>query len=151
MRPYLFAICFLALAGPATAQIDDTENESPIYDLPDVTTSVPLEGSDLKALFNDRLHRGYYDFLRKPDGDYAFSEMMNADGTTLHERDGEQSVGRWRAMSNVVCFSYEDMGGGCFNLYQQGNCYYAFSVDSRDFVAVTVMDEDIPNCAPPVA
>ena len=151
MLRYALLIFITACAAPALSQTAEPEQNSPIYDVPDVSQDIPLEGDALKALFDDRLHRGYYDYLREPDGDYAFSEMMNADGTTLHERDGIKSAGRWRAMSNVVCFSYDDIGGGCFNLYQQGNCYYAFSVESRDFVAVTVMDDATPNCEPPIA
>ena len=156
MRHALFAIFYFVMASSAAAQIadppePDAESGSPIYDVPGVSKDVPLEGDALEALFNDRLHRGYYDYLRKPDGEYSFSEMMNADGTTLHERDGVKSAGRWRAMSNVVCFTYDDLGGGCFNLYQRGNCYYAYSVSTRDFVAVTVMDDEKPNCEPPIA
>lgn len=140
-------MCASLCALPAAAQDEGRAT----YGAPDPAKELPLEGKALTALFQDVTHRGYYDYLRKPDGEYAFSERMNADGTTLHVRDGIESAGRWRAMANVVCFTYPDMGGGCFNLYQQGNCYYAFSVEARDFVAVMVADGDTPDCAPPVA
>ena len=140
----------LTLCATQTALAQDAR-ESPIHGAPDVATELPLEGEALKAIFQDVLHRGYYDYLRKPDGDYAFSEQMNADGTTLHIRDGIESPGRWRALSTVVCFTYADMGGGCFNVYQRGTCYYAYSVEARDFVAVMVADGDEPNCEPPLA
>lgn len=141
----LLAAC--TLAAPAMAQDDGGTDGSSI---PDVTRDLPLEGDSLKALFQDKTHRGYYEYLSKPDGEFAFTERMNADGTTLHTRDGEDSVGRWAAMSNVVCFRYADMNGGCFNMYQQGNCFYAFSVESQQFIAVMVYDGETPDCEPPL-
>ena len=151
-RPLALAALLCAAAAlPAQAQDDADPNARPLYDLPDPRTDLPLEGEALRELFDDKLHEGYYDYRAKPDGDFAFTEMMNSDGTTLHTRDGLASPGRWSIMSNVVCFRYEDLGGGCFNLYQRGNCNYAYSIESRDFVAVTVAGDEPPNCEPPVA
>ena len=148
LRPALLSLGLLL--APVAASAQDAGPSGRLYEVPDPRSDTPLEGEALRALFQDRLHEGYYDFKIKPDGDYAFSEMMNADGTTLHIRDGVESAGRWRIMSNVVCFTYDDLSGGCFNLYQRGNCNYAYSIESRDFVAVTVADDEPPNCEPPV-
>ena len=150
----VLSVLMLCAALPAQAQSQaqiQAQDAGPLYDIPDVTRDVPLEGAALESLFQDKLHRGYYDFLAKPDGDYNFTEMMNADGTTLHERDGERAAGRWRIRANVVCFEYDDLGGGCFTLYQRGNCNYAYSIGARDFVAVTVADGKPPSCEPSLA
>ena len=149
MKRFLLASLALLLATSALAQDADAQDWE--YQIPDVTKTAPIEGEMLRGLFLDQMHRGYYNFLQKPDGDYGFSEMMNADGTTLHERDGVKSAGRWRVLSNLVCFTYDTLGGGCFTIYKQGNCNFAYSVDSRQFVAITIAGDDAPDCEPAIA
>lgn len=118
---------------------------------PDIRTETPLEDEALLDILEGRTHRGYYEFLRKPDGEYAFTEHIYEDGTSLHIRDGVESRGTWRVMSNVVCFTYDDLTGGCFNIYQRANCYYPYALRSQTFVAVLTLDDEVARCEPSVA
>ncbi|MGB6231424.1 MAG: hypothetical protein WBF53_15020 [Litorimonas sp.] len=145
----LQCLCFLSIAAlPLTAASQPSDDP---YGAPDPAIDLPLEGEALTEIFIDRTHRGYYEVGDWDDADPAFSEVMNADGTTLHVRDGISSAGRWQTRSNVVCFTYDDLSGGCFNIYQRGNCYYALSAYDKALVAITVMDGDTPDCEPSYA
>lgn len=117
---------------------------------PDPATELPLEGDALRALFMDRTHRGYYDYGDWVDADPAFTEAMNADGTTRHDHNGQIDLGTWRVRFNVVCFSYDTLDGGCFNIFQRGNCYYAMSAGTSELVAISVLDGETPDCEPSV-
>jgi hypothetical protein len=137
----------VALFGSALAQ---TSNIDP-YGPPDTSQELPLDGEALKALFMDRTHRGYYEIGDIENMDPAFTEEMKADGSTIHERDGIVSTGEWRTRNNVVCFTYDDLNGGCFSIYQRGNCYYAMSAFTSDLVAISVLDGETPDCEPSIA
>ncbi|WP_298912810.1 hypothetical protein [uncultured Algimonas sp.] len=145
-----FLLSFAAACLCVTTAVAQVEAIDP-YGPPDPAVEVPLEGEALTALFMDKTHRGYYQFGDWDDADPAFVERMNADGTTVHERDGVVSPGTWRARANVVCFAYEDLDGGCFNMYQRGNCYYAMSASSQTMIAVSVLDGETPDCEPSYA
>lgn len=143
-----FLIAALSVSPCVWAQ-DMTETDP--YGPPDPNQELPLDGEALRALFIDRLHRGYYQ-----DGDWetldpAFTERMHSDGGTVHERDEIVSKGTWRTRDNVVCFEYDNLRGGCFTMYQRGNCYYAFSAYTSELVAISVLDGEIPSCEPSVA
>lgn len=144
----VIGVCTLGhLAEPAWAQTSEIDPYGP----PDTTQQVPLEGDALTALFMDRTHRGYYEHRDWEDLEPAFTEQMKADGAAIHERDGVISTGTWQTRSNVVCFTYDDLNGGCFSIYQRGNCYYAMSAFTSELVAITVLDGDIPDCEPAYA
>jgi len=136
-----------ALTGSALAQTSEIDPYGP----PDPSQELPLDGDALTALFMDRTHRGYYEVGDWENTDPAFTEQMKADGSAIHERDGVISSGQWRTKNNVVCFTYDDLNGGCFSIYQRGNCYYAMSAFSSDLVAISVLDGDIPDCEPSFA
>lgn len=138
---------FGALTSSALAQTSEIDPYGP----PDTSQELPLDGEALTAIFMDRTHRGYYEPGDWEDLDPAFTEQMKADGTAIHERDGIISVGQWRTRNNVVCFTYDDLNGGCFSIYQRGNCYYAMSAFTSDLVAISVLDGDIPDCEPSFA
>ena len=149
MRLLSLTLITFCLFG-ATALAQDGPSLDP-YAPPDPSQELPLEGDELTALFMDRTHRGYYQARDWEDQDPAFTEVMNADGTTVHDRDGIVSNGTWRTRDNVVCFEYQDLSGGCFTIYQRGNCYYAMSAFTSTLVAVTVLDGETPSCEPALA
>lgn len=143
-----FSLCTLGLlTGSASAQVSAIDPYGP----PDPTQELALEGAALTALFMDRTHRGYYEAYDWDNSEPAFTETMKSDGSTSHDRGGIISNGTWETKSNVVCFTYDDLNGGCFSIYQRGNCYYALSAFNRDLVAVTVLDGEIPDCEPSLA
>ncbi|GHA83611.1 hypothetical protein GCM10009069_03640 [Algimonas arctica] len=135
------------LANSALAQTTAIDPYGP----PDPTQELPLDGDALTALFMDRTHRGYYEYEDWETLDPAFTEEMKADGSTVHNRDGIISAGEWRTRNNVVCFTYNDLNGGCFSIYQRGNCYYALSAFTSDLVAISVIDGETPDCEPSIA
>lgn len=144
----LLGFCTLgSLNGFALAQTSEIDPYGP----PDTTQELPLDGEALTALFMDRTHRGYYEVGDWENLDPAFTEEMKANGSAIHERDGIVSTGQWRTRNNVVCFTYDDLNGGCFSIYQRGNCYYAMSAFTSDLVAISVLDGDIPDCEPSFA
>ncbi len=119
--------------------------------LPDPNQEAALDGDALTALFTDRTHRGYYQYADWDTSEPAFTEVMKADGTTVHTRDGQATEGTWRTLGNVVCFDYAELSGGCFNMYEKGNCYFAFSALSDTLVAITVLDGESADCEPSIA
>lgn len=141
-------ITIMLIGTPAFAQ--DAQTVDP-YAPPDPSQELPLDGEALTALFMDRTHRGYYQDRAWVDEDPAFTEKMNSDGTTVHDRNGIVSKGTWRTRDTVVCFEYPDIDGGCFTMYQRGNCYYAFSAFTNNIVAISVLDGETPSCEPSVA
>ncbi|MGB3455037.1 MAG: hypothetical protein WBG08_04760 [Litorimonas sp.] len=147
MRCALLWLPFLlfATANTAHAQLADPAL------IPDPTLETPLEGEALELLFQDRTHRGYYQYGDWTDLEPAFTERMGADGSAVHDQDGVRSVGTWRVRHNVVCFEYTTLQGGCFNIFRKGTCNFAFSAMSRTLVAVTVLDEETPDCEPSIA
>ena len=147
MRLLRIIVIFLAVLGFSVA---DARQIIPEY-LPDPKTELPLAGDDLKAIFQDRTPRGYYQYDAWVEREPAFTERMNADGTAIHQQDGVTSIGTWRTRHNVVCFEYDDMMGGCFNVYKKGTCYFALSALSNDIVAITVLDDEIADCEPSFA
>ena len=151
MRLLNFLLITLCAAGSYVSVAHAQTTEIDPYGPPDTTQQLPLDGEALTALFMDRTHRGYYEVGDWEDLDPAFTEEMKADGTAIHERDGVVSVGQWRTRQNVVCFTYEDLNGGCFSIYQRGNCYYAMSAFTSELVAISVLDGDIPDCEPSFA
>ena len=147
----LIVLISVGYGAPAVAQSispETPDNESPLQAPPDIKNKIPLEGDALLDILEDRTHTGYYEFLRVPDGEYAFTEHINADGTSLHIRDGIESRGRWKARANVVCFEYDDLNGGCFTIYKQGTCYYAYAISTKRFVAVLTLDNGPASCEP---
>ncbi|MEL6687004.1 MAG: hypothetical protein AAFP97_05230 [Pseudomonadota bacterium] len=119
--------------------------------LPDPSQELPLEGNELRAIFTDRTHRGYYQYEDWETREPAFTERMNADGSAIHVQDGITSIGTWRARHNVVCFEYDDMTGGCFNIYKKGTCYFAIAAMTDQIIAITVLDDDVADCEPSFA
>lgn len=149
MRLFVLLVLMVGLfVDPARAQ---TVPPIDPYSTPDPTQETPLDGDELTALFLDQTHRGYYQVDDWKDSAPAFTERMNADGTTVHLRDGIKAGGTWKTRQNVVCFTYDDLNGGCFNMYQRGNCYYAVSAFTSDLVAVTVIGDEAPDCEPSYA
>ncbi|GLQ19151.1 hypothetical protein ACFFUB_12105 [Algimonas porphyrae] len=138
------------LAANDVASAQSTDAIDP-FGPPDPTTELPLEGEALRALFMDHTHRGYYNYGDWTDADPAFTEEMRADGTTRHDHDGIIAEGRWKVRYTVVCFEYEILDGGCFNIFQRGNCYYAMSAGTAELVAITVLDGETPDCEPSLA
>lgn len=118
---------------------------------PDFQQELPLDGDALTEIFQGTLHRGYYEFENWDNQDPAFSEEMGEDGSAIHIRNGVRSTGEWRTQANVVCFTYENLNGGCFNIYQRGTCYYAVSAQYGDLVAITFLDGTQPDCEPAYA
>ena len=118
--------------------------------LPDPSQELPLEGMN-SLPFSQIAHRGYYQYEDWEEREPAFTERMNADGTAIHVQDGLTSVGTWRTRYNVVCFEYDNMNGGCFNIYKKGTCYFAMSAMMTEIIAITVMDDDVADCEPSLA
>ncbi len=147
MRFFVLLISIALLGSPALSQTSPSIDP---YSAPDPDLETPLDGDDLTALFLDQTHRGYYQADWENAGP-AFTERMNVDGTTIHVRDGVTTSGTWQTRENVVCFTYEDFNGGCFNMYQRGNCFYAVSAFTNDLVAVTVIGDETPDCEPSYA
>lgn len=141
----LSLLCAVLLSSAASAQTEDS-----LLAPPNIRAETPLDGEALLEILNDRTHRGYYEFLRKPDGEYAFTEHVYANGTSLHIRDGVESKGIWRVKDNVVCFDYGDLNGGCFTIYKRANCYYPYSIRGKEFVAVLTLDDAVATCEPSV-
>lgn len=143
---WLMPLC-LSVASPVLASPESLDPHGP----PDPKQELPLEGDALTAIFMNKLHRGYYEVGDWDTSDPAFSEDMRSDGSTVHIRDGLTSLGTWKTRENVVCFTYENLNGGCFNIYQRGNCYYAMSAFTHDLVAISVLDGETPDCEPSFA
>lgn len=149
MRFLTFLLIGLCAAIAQTSAAWAQTSEIDPYGPPDPTQELPLDSEALMALFMDRTHRGYYEYKDWDTLDPAFTEEMKADGSAIHERDGIISEGQWRTRNNVVCFTYDDLNGGCFSIYQRGNCYYAMSAFTSDLVAISVLDGNTPDCEPP--
>ena len=153
-RSALCLLLALSLAGPAAAQdADDLPADAPdipdYLDVPDPSQELPLMDDALTAIFMGHTHTGFYDIYGVRNGENNFTEVMRKDGTTTHTRAGVVSEGRWRTRGPIVCFDYDDLTGGCFSVYLRGNCHYAYSTVSRQFVAVSVIDGAVPTCEAP--
>jgi hypothetical protein len=59
----------------------------------------------------------------------AWSEQINADGTTDYLEANERRPGRWTVAGELYCFVYaEPHLGGCFRIVRQSaNCYELYT------------------------
>jgi len=112
----------LALTGAASAQSHD-------YDVrPD---AAQITGDALEEVFKGITHEGAYNFDTQGRPGIRFTERHFADGRIIYTENGESFKGRWAVTpGDTICYSYEEKmqgGGGCFRVYQLGNCYYFYS------------------------
>lgn len=112
----------LSLPEAAKAQSHD-------YDVrPD---AAQVTGETLQKTFKGITHEGAYNFDAMGRPGIRFTERHFADGRIIYTENGESFKGRWAVTpGDTICYSYEEKmqgGGGCFRVYQLGNCYYFYS------------------------
>jgi hypothetical protein len=162
LRHLLLAAFLIALPSTALAQltVEPMQPNAQGDYLPDPSMEAPLNSDELTAAFSGMTHRGTYNFRRPNIDTFAFEETTSADGTTRHAHGDKVDTGTWRIMANVICFQYNDWEGeggihrACFNIYQRGNCFYHYGLQSGfggSFTARSVHAGETPECEPPMS
>ena len=89
-----------------------------------------VTGKALTLTFEGLIHEGAYNFDAKGNpGDY-FTEQHFANGGIRYKQQDVDITGQWTITpSDKICYSYDspELDGGCFKVYQIGNCYYFYS------------------------
>lgn len=94
------------------------------------TMSVPsaamrtwMQEPEIRAELTNRKLAGIY------PSQVAWSELINADGTTDYEEGRERRPGRWSVEGELFCFVYAlPHQGGCFRIVKQSpNCYELYT------------------------
>ena len=78
-----------------------------------------LVGHKLAGIYPDRI---------------AWSEVINADGTSDYQQEGLRQPGRWRLDGQLFCFTYSlPLIGGCFRVSKHSaNCYEIYFARDGD-------------------
>jgi len=114
-------------------------------------------GEDLLDAFKGITHEGAYNFTREGTGTQFYTETHHDDGRTTYIEAGLKADGVWIIQRDDLCFIYknQDMTGGCFRVYQVGNCYYYYSrnipqredeLDRDYWTARSVAEGETPTC-----
>lgn len=146
----LFVAICLAAGAPAHAQSQSTDIR------PNANRIV---GDALLSAFKGVTHEGAYRFTEDGKPQRFYQETTHDDGRTTYTEDGEAYPGVWIIMRDALCFTYktEKFQGGCFRVYQVGNCYYYYNNDipeyyrelDRDYwTARSTPSGEIANCEP---
>lgn len=116
-------------------------------------------GEDLVAAYKGVTHDGAYNFSRDGEPRRFYIETTGEDGRTSYRENGLQETGDWFIKQDALCFTYDasSMSGGCFRVYNVGNCYYYYSdtivlrsdeLDQDYWTARSVKKGEAPNCEP---
>lgn len=114
---------FASFAGAATVHA-----QSQNYDVRPEAAQV--KGKALTAAFKGVTHAGAYNFDARGHPGARYEERHKPDGHISYSERGQFIKGRWAVSnSDTICYSYDTdiIGGGCFRVYQLGNCYYFYS------------------------
>lgn len=114
----------LGLSLTATAQTQDTDIRE---------NADQLTAKQIRNIFSGTKMDGAYNFGRNGKAQSFYKEMHNHDGTLVYEEDGSVEPGRWFIRKDALCFMYpsNQLGGGCFRVYQVKNCYYFYTTSRR--------------------
>ena len=121
-----------------------------------------LVGDDLLAAFEGVTHDGAYKFTDLGDPRRFYQETTHAMGRTSYSEVNRKTEGDWFIEDDALCFEYDrdEMTGGCFRVYQVGNCYYYYSdtllmrrdeLDQDYWTARSVRAGETPSCEPGVS
>jgi len=141
----------LAISAPAMAQTQDTDIRP---------YAESFTADDLRATFSDNIFDGAYGFARNGKARSFYREVHRPDGTVTYTEDGVTLNGTWSILRDQLCFAYETaaMAGGCFRVYEVGNCLYFYAsrqpeqldmTGKTQWVARAVRDDDTPQCDAP--
>lgn len=101
-----------------------------------------VTGDDLLAAFKGITHEGAYNFDIGGRPGMRYIERHAADGGVVYTEKGQSLKGQWTVTPrDTVCYTYEsdEIGGGCFRVYQLGSCYYFYSAS---FIPRETLDQD---------
>jgi len=119
---YLSGVIFtsLCLTTPTFAQSQTTDIRP---------NAKQVIGDKLLAAFKGHTHDGAYNFNFEGVAGASYQETHNDDGSVVYKEDGDVFHGVWIIQREKLCFRYarNDLGGGCFRVYQVKNCYYFYS------------------------
>lgn len=146
MRAFVISLlCLCASFGIAHAQSD-------------VGALSPVIDDDLLRAFSGTTMDGVYKMPRERSGTNLFTEMFNADGTTVYREGKINDTGAWIIAKNNICFSYNGpMAGGysCFRVFRAGTCYYSYApnqvkngkpIEPNRWSVKTVIRGDVSTC-----
>ena len=119
-------------------------------------------GDALLNSFMGVTHEGAYNFTDDGEPTRYYAETHHKSGKTTYIEGDINTVGAWIIRKEVLCFVYPDidMSGGCFRVYQVGNCYYYYNdaipefddeLDRNYWTARSVKRGERPNCEPNVS
>ena len=124
-----------------------------------------LTGTALLSAYRGVTHKGTYAFTRDGTGTAHYTETTHADGRVEYKEGDLIAHGAWVPSHDSLCFHYksDDMGGGCFHVWQIGNCYYYYATYLHSFgsgntlespdtfwTARSVKSGDTPDCDPDI-
>ncbi|WP_017931178.1 hypothetical protein [Robiginitomaculum antarcticum] len=131
----------------------------PTQDIDIRPTGEQVTGESLSAAFSGVTHKGSYAILRENTGTKDYTETTFSDGTVTYNEGDMVATGQWRRFGERICYSYEQdhMAGGCFYVYQVGNCYYYYgsnaagimgAQDGLYWIARSVKTGETASCDP---
>lgn len=146
----IFSLC---LSSTALAQSQDT-------DIRPYAEKFTTE--ELRETFSDATFDGAYGFARNGKARSFYVENHKPDGTVTYTEDGLTMAGTWKVTGDSLCFTYESdqMSGGCFRVYEVGNCLYFYSssipqvydmTDRIQWIARAVRMGETPQCDAPMS
>lgn len=153
----MLALSFAGLHGaPLHAQSQDVDIRG---------DAKQLTGSALLSAYRGVTHKGTYAFLRDGTGTTHYTETTRADGTVEYKEGDLIAHGAWVPSQDSLCFRYKSdyMSGGCFHVWQIGNCYYYYATNQIGFGAASpserpdtywtarsVKSGETPDCDPEI-
>jgi len=121
-----------------------------------------LQGDDLLKAFLGKTYEGAYNFSAEGEPRRFYEEVHHQDSRVTYSEHGESFAGAWTLARDTICYQYrsDTMSGGCFRVYQVGNCYYFYNsarperpyeLGENYWTARSTQAGEIADCEPAVS
>lgn len=123
-RSFILSLSLLASFSISPIALGQSQD----YDIrPD---AAQVTGQALSDAFKGISHEGAYNFDPRGRPGALYTERHYADGRVSYTEQGLTIKGQWAVTpGDTICYAYDsdNIGGGCFRVYQLGSCYYFYS------------------------
>ena len=121
-----------------------------------------LNSDDILRAFNGQTHNGAYSLTQDGEPTRFYVEDHLETSEAIYSENGISYPGVWSIMRDHLCYDYvsDDMTGGCFKVFQIGNCYFFFgdnipnhliNLEQNYWTARSVIKGQSPDCDPGVS
>ncbi len=153
MRHVFIILTALIWSGNALAQSQTTDIRP---------NANRLMGDALLEAFKGVTHDGAYNFDPNGDPGRFYKETHHETGEVTYSEGEQTTGGAWIIRKDIMCYVYPPtaMPGGCFRVYQVGNCYYFYNdgipefsdeLDRDYWTARSVKQGQRPDCGPGIS